>query len=156
MIMTIFGAFALTRKDLYIKKTVLLIIIFTMQFGGGLIPTYIVVNKLLGNSIWTQLLPGAIATTNLIIMRTGFAAIPDSLEESAKIDGANDWGYPDQNYFTAFETHYGGYRIVLWRGALEPVASGFYLFKGPQLVSPAAVFERNPASESDRRNDDGH
>ena len=91
MIMTIFGAFALTRKDLYIKKTVLLIIIFTMQFGGGLIPTYIVVNKLLGNSIWTQLLPGAIATTNLIIMRTGFTAIPDSLEESAKIDGANDW-----------------------------------------------------------------
>ncbi|WP_270814719.1 carbohydrate ABC transporter permease [Hungatella effluvii] len=91
MTMTIFGAFALTRKDLYIKKFVLLVIIFTMQFGGGLIPTYIVVNKLLGETIWTQMLPGAIATANLIIMRTGFMAIPESLEESAKMDGASDW-----------------------------------------------------------------
>lgn len=84
MLMTILGAFALTRKDLYIKKFVLILIIFTMQFGGGLIPTYIVVNKLLGESIWTQVLPGAVATANLIIMRTGFMAIPESLEESAK------------------------------------------------------------------------
>lgn len=91
MLMTILGAFALTRKDLYIKKFVLILIIFTMQFGGGLIPTYIVVNKLLGESIWTQVLPGAVATANLIIMRTGFMAIPESLEESAKIDGASDW-----------------------------------------------------------------
>ena len=91
MLMTILGAFALTRKDLYIKKFVLILIIFTMQFGGGLIPTYIVVNKLLGDSIWTQVLPGAVATANLIIMRTGFMAIPESLEESAKIDGASDW-----------------------------------------------------------------
>lgn len=91
MTMTVFGAFALTRKDLYIKKFVLLVIIFTMQFGGGLIPTYIVVNKLLGETVWTQMLPGAIATANLIIMRTGFAAIPESLEESAKMDGASDW-----------------------------------------------------------------
>ena len=91
MLMTILGAFALTRKDLYIKKFVLILVIFTMQFGGGLIPTYIVVNKVLGESVWTQLLPGAVATANLIIMRTGFMSIPDSLEESAKIDGASDW-----------------------------------------------------------------
>ena len=91
MLMTILGAFALSRKDLYIKKFVLILVIFTMQFGGGLIPTYIVVNKVLGESVWTQLLPGAVATANLIIMRTGFMSIPDSLEESAKIDGASDW-----------------------------------------------------------------
>ena len=91
MLMTILGAFALTRKDLYIKKFVLILVIFTMQFGGGLIPTYIVVNKVLGESVWTQLLPGAVATANLIIMRPGFMSIPDSLEESAKIDGASDW-----------------------------------------------------------------
>ena len=53
MLMTILGAFALTRKDLYIKKFVLILVIFTMQFGGGLIPTYIVVNKVLGESVWT-------------------------------------------------------------------------------------------------------
>lgn len=91
MTLSIFGAYALSRKDLYIKKPVLLLIIFTMQFGGGLIPTFIVVNNLLGESVWTQLLPGAIATTNMIILRSGFTAIPESLEESAKIDGAHDW-----------------------------------------------------------------
>lgn len=91
MTLTIFGAYALSRKDLYIKKPVLLLIIFTMQFGGGLIPTFVVVSNLLGESVWTQLLPGAIATTNMIILRSGFNAIPESLEESAKIDGAHDW-----------------------------------------------------------------
>lgn len=91
MFLTILGAFVLSRKDLYIKKVAMLLIIFTMQFNGGLIPTFVVVSKLLGKSIWTQLLPGAIVTANLIIMRTGFMGIPESLEESAKIDGANDW-----------------------------------------------------------------
>lgn len=91
MFMTILGAFALSRRDLYIRKFLTIVIIFTMQFGGGLIPTFLVVSGMLGESIWTQLLPGAIVTSNLIIMRTGFFAIPDSLEESAKIDGANDW-----------------------------------------------------------------
>ncbi|WP_029488273.1 carbohydrate ABC transporter permease [Candidatus Epulonipiscium viviparus] len=91
MFMTILGAFALSRRDLYIRKFLTIVIIFTMQFGGGLIPTFLVVSGMLGQSIWTQLLPGAIITSNLIIMRTGFFAIPDSLEESAKIDGANDW-----------------------------------------------------------------
>lgn len=91
MVLTTFGAYALTRKMLYIKKGLMVFIIFTMQFNGGLIPTYIVVNGLLGNSVFTQILPGAIATANLIIMRTAFNAIPASLEESAKIDGANEF-----------------------------------------------------------------
>lgn len=91
MIMTILGAYALSCKGLYIKKAVMIMIIITMQFGGGLIPTYLVVSKLLGQSIWTQVIPGAIAATNLIIMRTGFQAIPESLLESARLDGAGEF-----------------------------------------------------------------
>ncbi len=88
MLMTSLGAFVLSRSELYFNKYLAMFIIFTMQFSGGLIPTYILVTNVLGNSIWTILLPGAIATTNLIILRTGFASIPNSLIEAAQIDGA--------------------------------------------------------------------
>ena len=88
MVLTSLGAYVLSRKGVYLNKILSILIVFTMQFGGGLIPTYILVTKLLGNSIWTILIPGAIATTNLIILRTGFASVPDSLIEAAEIDGA--------------------------------------------------------------------
>ena len=67
-------------------------IVFTMFFSGGLIPMYLLMQNLsLINTRWAMWLPGMIGTTNLIIMRTSFKAIPSSLEESARIDGANDF-----------------------------------------------------------------
>ena len=91
--LTSLGAFLLTRKNFPIKNALAYFIIFTMYFSGGMIPTYLVVYKMLrlGDSLWALILPGAISTYNLIIMRTNFAAIPVSLEESAQIDGANDF-----------------------------------------------------------------
>lgn len=63
-----------------------------MVFNGGLIPTFLLVNKLgMLNTAWALLIPSAINTFNLIIMRTAFQNVPVSLEESAKIDGANEW-----------------------------------------------------------------
>jgi len=63
-----------------------------MLFSGGLIPFYLVVQKVgLGDSLWALIIPGLITTSNLMIMRTSFAAVPPDLEESAKIDGAGDW-----------------------------------------------------------------
>ena len=65
-------------------------IIFTMYFSGGLIPSYLNVKDLgLMNSLWALILPGAISTTNLIIMKSAFQSIPDSLIESARLDGAS-------------------------------------------------------------------
>lgn len=92
VLMTSIGAFVLSRKKLAIKKPLTLLIIFTMYFSGGMIPGYLLTYKVLnlGNTLWALILPGAISTYNLIIMRTNFMAIPDSLEESAKIDGANE------------------------------------------------------------------
>ena len=64
-----------------------------MFIGGGLVPTYLVVTKMLhlNNNLWALILPNAISVYNMIIMRTSFMGIPDSLEESAKLDGAGVW-----------------------------------------------------------------
>ncbi|XEC94439.1 carbohydrate ABC transporter permease [Paenibacillus tarimensis] len=85
-------AFVLSRRDLYWKKYMMMMIVFTMFFSGGLIPEYMLVKNLgLLDTRWALIIPGLIATWNLIIMRTSFQSIPYELEESAKIDGASDW-----------------------------------------------------------------
>ncbi|EGG36046.1 carbohydrate ABC transporter permease [Paenibacillus sp. HGF5] len=90
--LTAFGAYALSRKGLRYRKQLMLFIVFTMFFSGGLIPLYFTVKGLeLTNTLWSLIIPQAISAFNLIIMRTAFEAVPDSLEESAKIDGANEF-----------------------------------------------------------------
>ena len=89
--LTILGAFVLSRKYLPGKNAMLMMVTITMFFGGGLIPSYLVNVKLgLVNTRWAMILPGAISTYNMIMMLTYFRGIPDSLEESARIDGANE------------------------------------------------------------------
>lgn len=91
LVFTTLGAYCLSRKGLLWGKAMMFIVTFTMFFHGGLIPTYLLVKSLgLLNTRWALLLPGAIWVWNLIVMRTSFKAIPASLEESARIDGAND------------------------------------------------------------------
>lgn len=90
--MTSLGAYVLSRKNVYWNKYIMFIIAFTMFFNGGLIPFYLLVRGLgLANTRWSLIIPSVISTYNLIVMRTSFAAIPVSLEESARIDGAKDW-----------------------------------------------------------------
>lgn len=92
IIMTSMGAFVLSRKDFFWRKPITIMIVFTMFFGGGLIPNFLLVKNLgLMDSLWALIIPGAIGTWNLIIMRTAFQGIPDSLVESAHIDGAHDF-----------------------------------------------------------------
>lgn len=87
--LTALGAYVLSRRNLMLKNAMMAMITFTMFFQGGLIPFYLTV-KMLGmyNSLWALVLPSAISTYNLIIMRTSFASIPVSLEEAAFIEGA--------------------------------------------------------------------
>jgi putative aldouronate transport system permease protein len=90
LVMTALGAYVLSRKNVIWNKAFMLIIVFTMFFNGGLIPLYLIVKNVgLLDSLWSTIIPFSIGTFNLIIMRTAFMGIPDSLEESAKIDGAN-------------------------------------------------------------------
>lgn len=90
MILSVLGGYVLSRKNLLLKKPIMIYIIITMYFSGGTIPYFMAVRDLgLYNSLWALLLPGAISTYNMIIMRTGFEGIPDSLVEAARIDGAS-------------------------------------------------------------------
>lgn len=89
MFLTALGAYFMSRKNVMFKKPITLLIIFTMYFSGGLIPVYLNVKSLgLLDTYASLILPVAINTFNLIIMRTAFASIPESLEESARLDGA--------------------------------------------------------------------
>ena len=92
LILTIFGAYALSRKDVPGKNAMMMMIIFTMFFRGGMIPEFLI-NKSIGvyDNRLAIILPYAISVYNLIIMRTFFQNMPVSLEETAKIDGANDF-----------------------------------------------------------------
>lgn len=92
VIMTALGAYVLSRKGLMLKGFLMFSIVFTMFFSGGLIPFYFTVKELrLDNTLWALIIPGLISTYNMIIMRTAFNGVPDSLEESAKLDGASHW-----------------------------------------------------------------
>ncbi|NMA84450.1 MAG: carbohydrate ABC transporter permease [Epulopiscium sp.] len=89
ILMTAFCAYFLSRKNVMFKTPIMIFVTFTMFFSGGLIPFYLTVRNVgLYNNHWALILPGVINTYNMIIMRTGFQGIPDSMEESAKIDGA--------------------------------------------------------------------
>ncbi|MDF2924667.1 MAG: sugar transporter permease [Paenibacillaceae bacterium] len=90
LLVTALGAYVLSRKNVFWNKSFMMLITFTMFFSGGLIPLYLVIKGVgLTNSLWATILPFTVSTFNLIIMRTSFQAIPDSLEEAAKMDGAN-------------------------------------------------------------------
>ena len=91
LLLTAMCAYPLSRKEFYGRKTLTILITVTMFVSGGMIPLYLVVNNLhLMNTMWAVILPSAISTYNMIIMRTSFEAIPDALIESAYLDGAND------------------------------------------------------------------
>ncbi|WP_235885342.1 carbohydrate ABC transporter permease [Paenibacillus cymbidii] len=91
LICTALCAYPLSKKDFYGRSVFTLLIVFTMFFSGGLIPSYLLVQKLgMLNSIWALVIPGAISVWNMIIMRTFFQGIPAELYDSAQIDGANE------------------------------------------------------------------
>jgi len=93
MLLTALMAYGLSRKDLDGRSFIMFMIVFTMLFNGGLIPTFLVVKSMgLIDSLAALVIPTAINAFNLIIMRNFFQNLPEGLEESAKIDGCNDWG----------------------------------------------------------------
>jgi putative aldouronate transport system permease protein len=91
--LTCLGAYALSRQNVMLKKPITILIVFTLFFNGGLIPTYLLVGQTLQmqDTVWALIVPTAINTFNLIILKTAFESVPVSLEEAARIDGANDF-----------------------------------------------------------------
>ncbi|MEE1223772.1 MAG: carbohydrate ABC transporter permease [Clostridia bacterium] len=92
LFLTALGAYFLSLKGPMLKRPITLMIVLTMYFSGGMIPFYFTVTGLgIDNSYLALILPTAINTFNLIVMRTAFEAVPNEMRESAYIDGAGDW-----------------------------------------------------------------
>lgn len=88
--MTSLGAYVLSRRSLMFRKPLMMIVTFTMFFSGGMIPTYLNFKSLhLTNTLWGLIIPWMISAYNMIILRTSFESIPESLIEAARIDGAS-------------------------------------------------------------------
>lgn len=95
LLMTVLGAYPLSRRTLAGRRWISLLFTFTMYFSGGMIPSFLVV-KMLGmyNTFWALIIPGAVSTYNMIVMRSFFeSSIPDELHDAAAIDGCNDTQY---------------------------------------------------------------
>ncbi|WP_156762163.1 carbohydrate ABC transporter permease [Microbacterium karelineae] len=93
LVLTAFMAYALSKKHLKGRRVINFLVVFTMLFSGGMIPTFMVVNAFgLIDSLWSLILPVAINAFNFVIMRSFFQGIPESLEEAARIDGCSEFG----------------------------------------------------------------
>ena len=131
LLLTSLAAYVLSRKNFMIRRGVMKMFIFTMFFNGGLIPMFFAIrNTGVYNTIWVSSIPYAISAYNMIIMRTFFETIPESLEEAAIIDGAND--------FTVFS------KVIL--PLSKPIIAVMVLYYGVGQWNswfPAAMFTRD-------------
>ena len=94
VVITLLAAYPMSRSDFRFKRFFNTIYVITMFFGGGLIPTYLLISDLgMLNTIWAILLPGAFSVWNMIIARTYYQGVPHDLEEAASIDGATEMVY---------------------------------------------------------------
>lgn len=143
MTFSVVAAYVLSRKRLIGRKFFLSAILFTMLFSGGLIPTYLVICDLhLNNTIWSMILPTMISTYYLIIMKNYFASLPPSLEEAARIDGANDFviltrifvpiSKPFMATFALF------YAVERWNGWWEA-----FLYINDKNIKPLQIYLRD-------------
>lgn len=143
LVVTSTGAYALSRRDMALRKSFTMLIVITMFFSGGMIPTFLVVRSLdMVDTIWGMVLPGAVSTWNLILMRTFFSGIPKELEESGRIDGLNDIGIFMRIIVplskASFATIALFYAVGMWNNFISPL---LYL-RTPDLF-PLQVLLRN-------------
>ncbi|RKN76062.1 carbohydrate ABC transporter permease [Paenibacillus ginsengarvi] len=93
LLLTAMAAYALSKPRMMLHKPITVLIVITMFFSGGMIPTFLVVKSYgLVDTFWSMIIPGAISAWYLIMMRTFFAGLPQELEEAGKMDGLNDIG----------------------------------------------------------------
>jgi putative aldouronate transport system permease protein len=91
MLLTTFAAYAFTKRRLKGRKAFFILIVITMYFSGGIIPDYLLVRDLgMIDSFWALVFPGVMSAYNMIVLRTFFSELPESFEESALMDGANE------------------------------------------------------------------
>lgn len=139
IVTTAMAAYPLARREFAYRNVFMKFISFTMFFGGGLIPTYMVVAKFLDlyNSRWAIILPGLTSAWNIIVARTYFASLPEEIIESARLDGASEYriflqlvmplskpilGVLSLYYAVGYWNNYFGPMIYLGKKELQPLA----------------------------------
>lgn len=119
MLLTSMAAYFLTRK-MVLNKILMPMIVFTMYFNGGLVPSFLLVNNLgLYDKIFAVIIPTAISAYNLIVLKAGFATIPESLIESAELDGARSVENAFSDCYSACKSKPCGYNALLRGCSLE-------------------------------------
>lgn len=92
LLATCVAAYPLSRREMPHRSMITFIIVFTMLFGGGMVPGYLLIKKLgLINTVWVLVVPGMLSAFNIIIVKNFFQSLPESLIESARMDGAGEW-----------------------------------------------------------------
>ncbi|MDR0959455.1 MAG: carbohydrate ABC transporter permease [Propionibacteriaceae bacterium] len=144
LFMTATYAYAISKKELVGKSFFTGLAVFTMFFAGGLIPNYILIQKLgLMNTIWAVLLPSAIAVFNLLVMKSFFEGFPTELEEAARVDGLKTYGVffrivvPLSKAVLATMTLF--YAVAYWNSWFP---ASLYLTKADNL-RPVTIYLRN-------------
>lgn len=90
VVLSIFAAYFVSKKTIYARNFVMFFMMFTMYFSGGTVPLYLTVKQLgLYDTLFALILPTAVSVYNVIVLRTAFTSVPESMEEAARIDGAN-------------------------------------------------------------------
>ena len=143
MVLSVIAAYVLSRKYLDGRNMIMSVIVFTMLFGGGLVPTYMVIKDMgLINKVWAMILPTAINTYYLIIMKNYFLGLPDGLFEAAKLDGAGEWtmlwkvAFPlSKPIMATFTLFYAVDRWNEWYNAL--------LYINKKALSPLQIYPRD-------------
>ncbi len=143
MVLSVIAAYVLSRKYLDGRNMIMSVIVFTMLFGGGLVPTYMVIKDMgLINKVWAMILPTAINTYYLIIMKNYFLGLPDGLFEAAKLDGAGEWtmlwkvAFPlSKPIMATFTLFYAVDRWNEWCNAL--------LYINKKALSPLQIYLRD-------------
>jgi putative aldouronate transport system permease protein len=144
MALTTTYAYAISRRHLKGRNAFIGIAVFTMFFGGGLIPNYILVADVLGmrNTMWAVVLPGAISVFNLLVMKSFFENFPTELEEAAAIDGLSTYGIfgrivlPLSKAVIATMTLF--YAVGIWNSWF-----GAFLYLDKKELFPVTVYLRN-------------
>jgi putative aldouronate transport system permease protein len=92
LLATCIAAYPLARREMPHRSVIIFIIVFTMLFGGGMVPGYLLIKNLgLINTVWVLVVPGMLSAFNIIIVKNFFQSLPESLVESARMDGAGEW-----------------------------------------------------------------
>lgn len=150
MLLTTMGAYALSKKDIIGRKIIFNLIVFTMFFNGGMIPLYITVKKLqMTDTIFALIIPYALSTFNLLLVKSYFQQLPVELEEAARIDGYNDI----QILFTimipiskpVIATVSLFYLVQIWNDFFSPM-----LFLSTSALYPLALILRNTVISKER------